>query len=133
MENTFTVYIVDDDDSVRNGFYRLMCASDLQARMYATPDQFLDEVGPESVGCVLLDITMPRMNGLQVQDGLRQKGSQLPVIAISARNDDKARQLTRKLGAKFFLHKPVDDQALLDAITWVCEANDEEMLARGAA
>jgi FixJ family two-component response regulator len=69
-----------------------------------------------------MDITMPRMSGLQLQKRLKEKGIDLPVIAISGRDDDDARHTARTLGARLLLRKPVDDQALLDAIAWVTGA-----------
>ena len=64
---------------------------------------------------------MPRMSGLQVQVALKERGIKLPVIAVSARESHQVRETARELGAQFFLHKPVDDQALLDAIAWVTQ------------
>ena len=113
------VYIVDDDESVRNGLSRLMRSAGLEPRAYALPSQFLDEVRAEPAACVLLDITMPGTTGLEVQARLGEKGINLPVIAVSARDDDETRARARALGAQFFLRKPVDDRALLDAIDWV--------------
>jgi FixJ family two-component response regulator len=117
------VYIVDDDESVRTGLARLMRASGIRARAFATPEAFLDAVDAASEGCVLLDITMPGLTGLQVQERLTGKGAHLPVIAVSARESDEVRKMARELGASFFLLKPVDDQALLDAIAWVTDEN----------
>ena len=116
---TFEVFIVDDDDSVRVGLSRLMRASGLESRAFATPEEFLETVTKASRGCVLLDITMPHITGPQVQVRLRALGIDLPVIAVSARDSDEARTLAQALGARFFLRKPVDDNALLDAISWV--------------
>lgn len=117
--DSLLIYIVDDDDSVRTSSSRLMRASGIRAKAFATPQAFLDEVSATSAGCVLLDITMPQMSGLQMQAKLREKGVHLPVIAISARDSDEVREMARALGVRFFLHKPVDDHALLDAIAWV--------------
>jgi FixJ family two-component response regulator len=116
------VYIVDDDDLVRKGLARLMRASGHTPRVYESPERFLAEVVSEESACILLDITMPRMNGLQVQAHLKELDITLPVIAVSARDDDETRQRARALNARCFLRKPVDDQALLDAITWVTNA-----------
>jgi FixJ family two-component response regulator len=113
------VYIVDDDDLVRKGLARLMRAGGLIPKVYASPELFLQEVSSDEPGCILLDITMPRMNGLQVQAQLKARGSTLPVIAVSARDDDDTRARARELDAQCFFRKPVDDQALLDAIAWV--------------
>ena len=126
MSNTSAtpyVFIVDDYESVRTGLSRLMRASGIRTRTFATPQAFLDEVDPTSEGCVLLDITMPNMTGLQVQKTLTARGIHLPVIAVSARDSDEVRAMAHELGASFFLHKPVDDQALLDAIAWVTDQN----------
>ena len=116
------VYVVDDDDSVRTSIARLLRVSGFHVRAYASAPEFLDDVGPDSRGCVLLDVTMPHMSGLQAQATLRDRGIALPVIAISARETYQVRETAKALGARFFLHKPVDDQALLDAIAWVTQS-----------
>ena len=118
---TLHVSIVDDDDSVRKGLSRLMRSAGIESQAYESPERFLDEVHNEDHGCILMDITMPRMNGLELSARLKEKGITLPVIAISARDDDDTRQLARSLGVRLFLRKPVDDQALLDAISWVVQ------------
>jgi len=118
---TLHVSIVDDDDSVRKGLSRLMRSAGIESQAYDSPERFLAEVHNEDHACILMDITMPRMNGLELSARLREKGISLPVIAISARDDDDTRQLARDLGVRFFLRKPVDDQALLDAISWVVQ------------
>jgi FixJ family two-component response regulator len=114
------VYIIDDDESVRKGLCRLIRSAGFEPRGYASSEQFLAEVGAKDTGCVLLDITMPRVSGHQVQERLKDKGIDLPVIAVSARDDEETRHRAHELGARFFLRKPVDDQALLDAVDWVC-------------
>jgi FixJ family two-component response regulator len=116
---TAIVYIVDDDDAVREGFARLLRSVGLESRPYRSAVQFLAEVSNLPRGCILLDITMPLMAGTQVQEQLCSGGITLPVITVSARDDDETRELARELGARMFLRKPVDDQALLDAIDWV--------------
>lgn len=119
MPDPFCVYVVDDDDSVRKALSRLLRASGYDVKTYASPELFLDELGVNSSGCLILDMTMPRMTGLQVQQRMREMGIGLPIIAVSAHDDNQEREGARKLGASFFLHKPVDDQALIDAISWV--------------
>jgi FixJ family two-component response regulator len=121
--DTCVVYIVDDDELVRKGLARLMRAGGLTAKSYESPERFLEEVVPEERACILLDITMPRMSGLQVQAELKARGITIPVIAVSARDDEDTRRRARELDAWCFLRKPVDDQALLDAITWVTGPN----------
>lgn len=123
LPDNVAVYILDDDDAVRCGFARLVRSAGLEPRPFASADQFLAEVSNEARACILLDITMPGMTGMQVQEQLNQMGITLPVITISARDDENTRAFARSLGAKMFLRKPVDDQALLDAINWVCSTS----------
>ena len=116
------VYIVDDDASVRKGLARLMRSAGYRVHVFETGDDFLSDVGINGEGCVVLDITMPRISGQQVQELMLQRNIQLPVIALSAKDDEETRRHARVLGARFFLRKPVDDQAILDAIQWVTDA-----------
>lgn len=113
------VYIVDDDDAVRCGLVKLLQSAGLDPRPYGSAADFLAEVANLPGACILLDITMPRMTGLQVQSRLTECRIELPVITVSARDDDETRHWARSLGARMFLRKPVDAQALLDAISWV--------------
>jgi FixJ family two-component response regulator len=113
------VYVVDDDASVRKALSRLMRSAGFEPREFECPERFLEQVCTKTPACVLLDITMPQVTGLEVQKRLKEKGIGLPVIAVSARDDEETRRLARELGAQFFLRKPVDDQALMDAIHWV--------------
>jgi FixJ family two-component response regulator len=115
----FLVHIVDDDEAVRKGLSRLMRSAGVESQAYGNPENFLAQVQNTEHACVVLDITMPRMNGLELLRQLGARGIRLPVIAVSARDDDETRQLARDLGVSLFLRKPVDDQALLDAIAWV--------------
>jgi FixJ family two-component response regulator len=117
------VYIVDDDNSVLTGLSRLMRSAGIEPRGFLSAGEFLASVRETPSACVLLDITMPRITGLEVQQRLKEKGIDLPVIAVSARDDDDTRAMARSLGAKFFFRKPVDDRALLDAIGWVGDMN----------
>jgi FixJ family two-component response regulator len=113
------VFIVDDEESVRNGFSLLLRSAGLPYRAFSSAKQFLVEVDPQEEGCVLLDITMPQVTGLELQKELKRRKFHLRVIAISARDDADTAILARQLGAQFFFRKPVDDQALIDAIHWV--------------
>jgi two-component system response regulator FixJ len=126
------VYIVDDEESVRKAFTLLMRSAGMPCCAFCCAEQFLAEVDAQQEGCVLLDITMPHLTGLQLQNELNRRELNLPVIAISARDDVETSQLARQLGAKFFLRKPVDDQALIDAIHWVLESNSPQN-ANGSA
>jgi FixJ family two-component response regulator len=118
-ETALTVYIVDDDESVRTALSRLMRSAGIESRAYESSERFLADVRDRGHACILMDITMPRMNGMELLARLKERNIALPVIAISARDDDETRQSARDLGVRFFLRKPVDDQALIDAINWV--------------
>ena len=113
------IYIVEDDDSVRKGLSRLMRSAGFTSQDFGSAEEFLATVDDDPSGCVLLDITMPRMSGLQLQAELSKRHIDMPVIAVSARDDSNTRDMARQLGAWYFFRKPVDDQALIDAIQWV--------------
>jgi FixJ family two-component response regulator len=113
------VYIVDDDESVLRALARLVRAGGYLAKPYATPELFLHEFAAESPACILLDMTMPQLTGLQVQAELNERRIKTPVITLTARDDEGARLKTRELGARFILRKPVEDKALLQTIAWV--------------
>lgn len=117
--DSFLVYIIDDDASFRGGLSRLMRSAGIASQAFATPEAFLAVADSVARGCVLLDITMPGMTGPEVQARLRCMDFKLPVIVVSATESDEARHSAHALGASLFLRKPVDDQALLDAISWV--------------
>jgi FixJ family two-component response regulator len=123
QRDTPVIYIVDDEGAVRKGLSRLMRSAGMPYRDFASAEQFLAEMDPQQKGCVLLDITMPGLTGLQLQAELTKRNVNLPIIAVSARDDADTSGRARQLGARFFLRKPVDDQALLDAIHWVLEGD----------
>jgi two-component system response regulator FixJ len=124
------IYIVDDEESVRKGLSRLMRSAGMPYRDFASAEQFLAELDPQQAGCVLLDITMAGLTGLQLQSELQKRRINLPIIAVSARDDADTSSRARQLGARFFLRKPVDDQALLDAIRWVLEGDRSQPIPK---
>lgn len=116
--NSLTILVVVDDDDMRQSFARLFRSMGISARTYRSSEPFLEELIDGERACVLLDITMPRVTGQAAMPRLKELGNRLPVIVISARDDDVTRAAARDLGAKMFLRRPVDDQALIDAINW---------------
>lgn len=124
--NLVVVYIVDDDDAVRDGLARLIRSAGLDPRPFGSASAFLAATLDTDRACILLDITMPGITGPQVQACLNERGISLPVISVSARDDPDTRNLARALGARMFLRKPVDDQALLDAIHWVTNEHPDQ-------
>lgn len=119
------VHIVDDDESVRQGLSRLMRSAGLTNKTYQSAEMFLEQVAPEPQGCILLDITMPHVNGFEIAKRLKDRGIGYPIIVVSALDDEVTRHSAHELGVRFFLRKPVDDQALLDAIAWVMAEHEQ--------
>lgn len=123
MKNeAYKIYIVDDDHSVRRALGRLIRSEGLNSEAFASGELFLAGLPDDAQGCVVMDIRMPGLTGHDVQQGLRNRGQRIPVIALSAQDDDESRNRARELGAVAFFRKPVDDQALLDSINWLLSA-----------
>ena len=115
------VYIVDADASVRQALSRLVRASGFEVRAFATIEELVVRAQCGAAGCLLLDITTPSARTAGLRAELHERGIDLPLIALSARHDAATRRWARTIGSQLFLGKPVDDQALLDAIEWMIE------------
>jgi FixJ family two-component response regulator len=120
------VNVVDNDASVRRSLSRLMRANGFEPRCFASPQQLLDEVASGHYGCIVLDMPATEAVGAQLQRRLKEMRIDMPLIVISARDDPAAREDAYRIGARFFLTKPVDGRALLDTIAWVAETTDEQ-------
>ena len=118
------IYIIDDDPSVRRGLGRLLKAAGFSVRAYASGKEFLDHEKAIEKDCIILDVQMPGMNGLELQQLLRDDDLHVPVIFITGHHDDKARIAARRAGAVGFFHKPFDDQALIDTIEFALKKSD---------
>jgi two-component system response regulator FixJ len=116
MPTERTVHVVDDDAAVRRSLDRLLDSAGYRVVCYATPFAFLDAAAGILVGCVLVDVRMPGMDGLELQARLLQIGNRLPVILITAQGDVQSAVRAMKAGAVDFIEKPYDDEVLLDAI-----------------
>ena len=116
------VYIVDDDDEVRESLADLVDSVGLTAEMFANAPAFLAHYSSEHVGCVLLDIRMPGMSGLELQQALDERGSSLPIIFISGHGDIPMAVDAMRRGAVDFIEKPYRDQDLLDRVNAAVEA-----------
>ncbi len=112
------VYVIDDDESVRKAMERLLRSANLKAETFSSADDFLDSPKQKKNSCILIDIRMPGATGFDLQEKLEASDIRIPVIVISASDDAQIRERARELGAISFFRKPVDDQALLDAIWW---------------
>lgn len=110
------VYLVDDDDAVREAIALLLRTVGLRVRSFASPDAFLAALDTLAPGCLILDIRMPVMSGLKLQQSLRDRGVAWPTVIISGHGDIEACRRAFRNGAIDFLSKPVDEEDLLDAI-----------------
>lgn len=110
------VAVVDDDASVRRGLARLLRSADLQVHTYASAAEFLDTGLPIAPACVILDIHLGGMSGLELLARLHASGSDLPVIVITAHDDAQAREATARAGCTAYLRKPLDAKVLLEEV-----------------
>jgi FixJ family two-component response regulator len=110
------VFVIDDDDDVRASIAGLLKSAGLRCTTCATAQEFLDGGSPDRPSCLVLDVRLPGMNGLEVQRQLADAGIPIPIIFITAHGDIPTTVRAMKSGAVEFLTKPFDDQELLDAI-----------------
>lgn len=113
------IYIIDDDESVRRALKRLIRSADFTARTFSGAQEFLNYDYKNDNACLLTDIRMPGITGLELQQELVRRGDKLPIIFITAFDTKETRDQAKKNEAVGYLRKPVDDQALLDLIKWV--------------
>lgn len=110
------VFIVDDDDAVRRGLTALLGAKGYAVQAFGSAEAFLEALPPHPSGCLLADIRMPHMSGLELQRELNRRGIALPVIVITGHGDVPVAVAALKAGAVDFLEKPFDSDAILAAI-----------------
>ena len=111
-----TIFIVDDDSSVRKGLSRLVRVAGFNVESFASAGEFLDSGQLESPGCIILDLQMPEMTGPELQEELGKTQNCLPIIFLSAHGDVPITAQTMKNGAVDFLTKPVDGADLIKVI-----------------
>jgi two-component system response regulator FixJ len=111
-----TVFIVDDDDSFLKSVSRLLRAAGHSVQTFDSAKKFLEHLGPEMSGCVLTDLQMPGLNGLELQEALAQSANPLPVVFLSAQGDIPTTVKAMRRGAEDFLTKLGPKEKLLDAI-----------------
>jgi FixJ family two-component response regulator len=120
------VFVTDDDDSVREAIAFLLDSEGLDYMLCASADELLDNVVPGHSGCILLDVRMPGLDGLQAQQILNERGIRLPVIFISGHADVSTAVRAVQAGALDFVEKPFDDDLLLEKIRNATELDREE-------
>ena len=113
---TKPVAILDDDDSVRSALLGLLKAVGLPAQAFASAEEFLKSGQQHRIGCLIADIRMPGMSGLELQAKLNAERCRVPIIFITAHGDAKMRMQALRAGAVEFLAKPFDDEALLESV-----------------
>jgi two-component system, LuxR family, response regulator FixJ len=128
------VYVVDDDDGMRRALSLLLNTVGYKTAAFANPKDFLAKFKPDTAGCLVLDIRMPGMSGLELQQQLNRMGSMLPVIFITGHGDVPMAVQAMKEGAFEFVQKPFRDQDLLDRINHALQQDKENRntLARQA-
>jgi FixJ family two-component response regulator len=116
-----TVFAVDDEPGTLKAIARLLRAAGWSVAPFASPEEFLAKVDPAAAGCVVLDMSMPKLSGLEVQQALEARGCALPVVFLTGRSDVPSSVKAMKRGAADFLTKPVDDMDLLAAVARAVE------------
>ena len=127
-----TVFVVDDHPSIRSALNRLLESVGLRCETFESGAGFLERLEPGATGCVLLDVRMPGLSGLEVQQRLLASGCDLPVILLTAYADVALTVRAMKAGAVEVLTKPFEEQPLLDAVQQALERERERRPAREA-
>ena len=122
---TATVHVIDDDVSWRHSVERLMTAAGYRVALYDSAKRFLETARVDGPGCILLDVRMPGLTGLQLQQRLVEMRLQLPIIFLSAHGDIPTSVVAMKSGADDFLTKPVDTDVLLNTVERAIERDRE--------
>jgi FixJ family two-component response regulator len=119
------IHVVDDDASFRKSIYRLLSVSGYRVVLHESGERALENISNADRGCILLDLQMSGLNGIELQERLEKVGNALPIIFISGHGDISASVRAIKAGAEDFLTKPVSKDVLLGAITRALEHYDQ--------
>ena len=111
-----TVYVVEDDQAVRDSLCWLITTMDLPVLAFASTREFLETVQPEQPGCAIIDVRLPGMNGLELQEELNERSPDLPVIIITGHGTKETASRAMAAGALGYLEKPTDDKALMELV-----------------
>jgi FixJ family two-component response regulator len=126
MSDQATVFVVDDDPSVRAALQRLVASVGLNCETFASADDYLRGQQPDAAGCLVLDVRMPGISGLDLQSRLSRDGYCLPIIFLTAHGDVRTSVRAMKAGAAEFLTKPFHEEELLEAIQHAIERDRSE-------
>jgi FixJ family two-component response regulator len=125
MNTELTVFVVDDDEEVRDAMKRLMNSVGLEVETFASAKEYLVQFDPARPGCLLLDVRMKGMSGLDMQEQLALEEVQPPIIIITGHGDVPMAVRAVKAGAVDFIEKPFNDQVLLDSVHRAIELDGE--------
>ncbi len=129
MEGKGIVHVIDDDESLRAAVDRLLRSVSLEVRAYESVGQFLDARGQDSPGCIVLDVRLPGISGLDFQLQLAELGIHLPVVLMTGHGDVPMSVRAMKAGAVDFLPKPFRDQDMIDAVLTALERDRQRRAA----
>ena len=124
------MFVVDDDASVRGALARLLHSAGYQTETFASAEGFLAESRFDAPGCIILDVRMPGLNGLELQQTLAAADRQLPIVFITGHGDVPMSVRAMKAGAEDFLPKPFDDEELLKAVAQALNRSQREQNER---
>lgn len=133
MSPDAVIYIVDDDEAIRKSLALLMRSQGYESATYATASEFLEGYDGSRDGCLVLDVRMPGMTGLELQDVLAEREIELPVIIMTGHGDVTMAVRAMKAGARDFIEKPFQNQVLLDRIEEALAETREEQGRRQQA
>jgi two-component system response regulator FixJ len=120
VANSRTICVVDDDDAVRDSVQVLLESYGHAVRTFARAEEFLRGRGPAKPACLILDLHMPGMGGLELLERLRAEGDTVPIIVITGRADAGLRRRVERAEAVAMLEKPVDDELLVETVAKIC-------------
>jgi FixJ family two-component response regulator len=126
MTNKPTVFIIDDDEDIREGLEMLLESIGQESCSFESGNAFLDAYDEKMTGCLVLDIRMPKMSGLEVQRKLKQVNCLIPIIFISGHGDIPMAVEAMRLGAIDFIRKPFNEQDLIDRINEALTLNEQQ-------
>ena len=122
-EAKILIYVVDDDASVRMALKMLFLSADMDVQAFERAEDLLKHKLREENACLITDIKMKGLSGLELHQQLSERGTKIPVIFLTAFDTNESRQRAKQAGAVGYLRKPVDDQALLDTIKWALSSS----------
>ena len=117
-ESKILVYVVDDDASARQALEMLLISANMEVQAFERAKDLLKCMRREDRACLIADIKMKGLDGLELQQKLAESAIKIPVIFLTALDSNETRQQVKQAGAVSYFRKPVDDQALLDTIQW---------------